>query len=117
MASNTTNARGLKDEATERLSEDYESLRDGMTQLRSDVVELISHAFGLGKSSASSLGSSVKDRASDAMECLKDEISQMRKRGGEQVEAVGKRIEDHPIASTAIAFGVGFILAKLVSRK
>lgn len=117
MASNSTHARELKDQATETLTEDYEALKDNFSQLRTDVVDLLSHAFGLGKSSANSIGSSVKHQASDAVDTLKDQISNLRKQGGDQVHAVGKRIEDNPIASTAIAFGVGFVLAKLMSRK
>ena len=115
--SSSNSARHLKDEATDRLSGDYESLKGDVSQLRNDVVDLLSHALGLGKSSASNIGSSVRGTAVDAMESLKEQISSLREQGNDKVAAVGKKIEDNPLASTAVAFGVGFILAKILSRK
>ena len=118
MASNTSQrVSDLKDAASDRLNDNYSNLKENFTQLRTDVVDLLSHAFGVGKSSVNSVGSNVKDKANDAMETLKDQITQLREKGNDQVEAVGKKIEDNPIAATAIAFGIGFVLAKLLSRK
>jgi ElaB/YqjD/DUF883 family membrane-anchored ribosome-binding protein len=116
MAANSS-VRDLKDEATDRLSDNKENFTSAFDQLRHDVVDLISHAFGVGKNTASEAMGSVKDHASDAMDTLKDQISHLREKGTDQVQAVGKKIEDNPITATAIAFGVGFILAKILSRK
>jgi len=117
MASNSSSVNDLKNDATNRVSENAENFHSAFDQLRHDVTDIISHAFGIGKSSASDAVGSVKDRANEAMDSVKDQISSLRDRGNDQVQAVGKKIEDNPIASTAIAFGVGFILAKLLSRK
>ena len=117
MASNTSSVKDLKNEATDRLSENADNLHSAFDQLRHDVTDLISHAFGIGKNSATDAIGSAKDRANDAMSSLKDQISGLRDKGNDQVQAVGKKIEDNPIASTAIAFGVGFIVAKILSRR
>lgn len=116
MATNSS-VRDLKDEANSRLSENTENLHGAFDQLRHDVTDLISHAFGIGKDSASGAVGTVKDKANDAMESLKDQISSLREKGSDQVQHVGKKIEDNPLAATAIAFGVGFILAKILSKK
>ena len=117
MASNTSSASELKDEASQRMSDNAQNFTSAFDQLRHDVTDLISHAFGIGKSSASGAVGSVKDRANDAMDSVKDQISNLRDKSNDQVQAVGKKIEDNPLAATAIAFGVGFILAKILSRK
>lgn len=79
----------------ENFSADLESLHNSFSQLRDDVTHLMSNAVGTAKSGA---------------DALKD-------RGAESVEQLGDKIGEQPILSAAIVFGLGFIVAKLLSRK
>jgi ElaB/YqjD/DUF883 family membrane-anchored ribosome-binding protein len=95
------------------MASEVDSLKHGFAQLRADVVDLFSHAFGAGKSGAEAIGGS----ATDAMESLKGKVAELKKRGTNTVESIGDKIGEHPISSTIIAFGIGFILAKLLRRR
>jgi ElaB/YqjD/DUF883 family membrane-anchored ribosome-binding protein len=105
--------RAPRHNSTNGVAAEVESLKHGFTQLRADVVDLFGHAFGAGKSGAAAIG----DSATDAMEGLKDKVADLKKRGVNSVESIGDKIGEHPISSALIAFGVGFVLAKLLHRR
>jgi ElaB/YqjD/DUF883 family membrane-anchored ribosome-binding protein len=103
----------LKDEARDRLSRDLESLKNSFAQMREDVTKLLGHVLETGKDGAGV----VKARASGAVDDVKDCLGECKDRGVESVEQLGQKIGENPLASTAIAFGIGFILAKLLSKR
>jgi ElaB/YqjD/DUF883 family membrane-anchored ribosome-binding protein len=95
------------------MAAEVDQLKDSFGQLRADVVNLFSHVFGLGRSGAEA----ARDSASDAMENLKSKLNDIKDRGSDQVASVGKKVEENPMASAMIAFGVGFLLAKMLHRR
>jgi ElaB/YqjD/DUF883 family membrane-anchored ribosome-binding protein len=95
------------------LSSELETVKEGFAQLRQDVVDLFSQAFGLGRSSAYA----AKQGATDAVESLKERLADLKDRGAERLEVVEKKIEDNPLPAALIAFGVGFVLAKILTRR
>jgi ElaB/YqjD/DUF883 family membrane-anchored ribosome-binding protein len=95
-----------KDHKTDHFSSDLETLQSNFTQLREDVTELLNNAVGTARSGAGA----IKHRASGVVDDLKD-------RGSDSLEQIGERIAERPFASAAIAFGVGFIAAKLLSKR
>jgi hypothetical protein len=82
-------------DAGKDFSSNLETLQDDFTELREDVTKLLNHVVGTAKSGAGA----IKHRAASAVDDLRD-------RGTEQ-----------PILTAFIVFGVGFIVAKLLSRK
>jgi len=100
-------------ETSEKMSDEMQQLKDGFSQLRADVVDLFSHAFGWGKSGASV----ARDSASEAMDSLKSKYADLKARGSDQLEDFEHKIEENPLASALIAFGVGFLVAKLFGRR
>jgi ElaB/YqjD/DUF883 family membrane-anchored ribosome-binding protein len=99
------------------LQHDIKGLRDGVAQLRSDASELIQTAVHAGKSGVAA----VQETAGDAAECITsavtDGLTDLKKRSARSVKTVSKQIGAHPVASTAIALGAGYILARFFSRK
>jgi ElaB/YqjD/DUF883 family membrane-anchored ribosome-binding protein len=85
---------------------DMESLKKSFAALRTDLMQLIDRGLVAGKSSAHHAVDGVKDAASG----LKD-------KGADSVQAVEDHISEHPVASTVIAFAVGYVLGKLFSRR
>jgi ElaB/YqjD/DUF883 family membrane-anchored ribosome-binding protein len=79
----------------DRFSSDLESLHSSFSQLREDVTQLVNNALGTAKSGADAL----------------------KGRGSQSMEHVGDKISEQPLLSAAIVFGVGFIVAKLLSRR
>ncbi len=94
MATTNENDTAVKDPTSGHFS-DFENLQLSFMQLREDVTKLLSDAVGTAKSGASA----------------------MKNRGSESVEQVGEKISEQPLLSAAIVFGIGFIAAKLLSRR
>jgi hypothetical protein len=96
----------------DKLSTEIASLKDGLGQLRSDVVELFSHALGVGRSGAAV----ARDNAAEGYEMIKQQFSDLSERGADSVTAMGRKIKKHPWQSALIAFGVGYLAAKLFTK-
>jgi len=101
------------DESRDRFSSDLETLKSSFVQLRDDVTKLIDSTMGTGKSGAGML----KDRASTAVGDLTDRMGDLKDYGVESVEKLGQKIGERPLLSAAIALGIGFVLAKLLTTK
>lgn len=100
-------------ESADEVYDEIDALKSSLKELRTDVVDLMSHAFGIGKGGAHV----AKDTATDAVEHLKARLTDLRGRGGQGVAAVEKHISQKPMQSALTAFGVGFIAALLLSRR
>ena len=96
----------LAGDAKERMSGDVELLKDAFSQLHKDVLHVLHDALGIGKSSATGAVNSARSHLND----LKDA-------GSDQMTAIANRIGSHPIAITAIAFGVGILVSRLLSQR
>lgn len=99
--------------AEKQLSSDIESIKSSFSSLRRDVMDLLSNAFGLGRTGAEY----ARGGASNAVEAMKSRLADLKERGADQVSAVEKKIEDNPIPAALIAFGVGFVIAKILTRR
>jgi ElaB/YqjD/DUF883 family membrane-anchored ribosome-binding protein len=100
----------IKDEARDKLSADVAELKTSFAKLRGDVMTLLSDAMGAGKD-VSRTGAAV------ATGQVRDKVDDLKERGEEQMEALSHKIEDNPVTAALIALGVGFIVAKLLTRK
>jgi ElaB/YqjD/DUF883 family membrane-anchored ribosome-binding protein len=85
---------------------DIDGLKNSLGQLRTDLNRLLNSALGMGKSSAA-----------DAVGGLKDRVNELKDKSADYTEALEQKITDNPLASTLVAIGIGFILAKLITRK
>jgi ElaB/YqjD/DUF883 family membrane-anchored ribosome-binding protein len=95
------------------MQNEMDSLKESFNKLRSDVADLFSHAFGFSKSGAFM----ARDYGADAMENVKSRFNDLKSRGNEQMHAVEHHVVEHPMKDMLIAFGVGFIMAKLMHHK
>ena len=90
----------------DRVSKDMEVLKDAIAQLRKDVMNAIESASGSGGSHQASLFSRATSH-----------LSEIKENGEAKIAALEKSIEENPLAATAIAVGIGFILGKLIGRR
>jgi len=110
----TSTNRGMTENAgSPNMQDEMESLRNGFNKLRTDVAELFSHAFGVGRGGVEY----ARDYGTDTMDSLKQRYSDLRQRGEEQMHALEHRVEENPMQSALIAFGVGFLVAKILHRR
>jgi ElaB/YqjD/DUF883 family membrane-anchored ribosome-binding protein len=113
MASVVEQVKQQTSQHSDRLSEDLEQLKSSFGQLRSDVTDLLTRAMGFGRHGAYM----ARDGASAAVDVARSRLSDLKDRGYEGVQSVEQRIEENPLTSALIAFGVGFVLAKILTRR
>ena len=101
------------EESAADLKSDFENLKSSLGQLREDVGKLLSGALGAGQHGAAA----IRNQASDAVDGIKQRISGLKDKGADRLESVEQKIADHPLTSALIAFGVGYMLGKLFSRR
>lgn len=109
---------GIVDKVVDKDSQGHikgevEAIKDGVAKLKADVVEIFSHAFGIGRTASDS----AKGSAGDAVENLKSRLSDLKDRGADQYSSFESKIEENPLPAALIAFGVGFVVAKILSRR
>lgn len=60
------------------------------------------------------------DQGHDKVNAIKDAVSDLQHKatdqGGKAIDSASKLIKDHPFAAVGIAFGVGYLLMRLVRR-
>jgi len=109
----TTEPGSAEAEAKQAFSSDLESLKKSFAQLRTDLTSLVGTAVGAGKTSAHLM----KEQAAAAAEGVKHKLHDLKDQGGETAEAFQRKIGERPLASVLIAFGVGYVVARFLSRK
>ena len=117
MAKFSSDFSDVKDDAKDRLSSDFEQLKQNFSQLKDDVGSILKNTLGVGRSNAHAAKDEAASHASAYYGRAKDKFDDYRDRGTHQVENIGEQIGDHPVAAAAIAFGVGFVIAKLLTKR
>lgn len=94
----------------ENLRRDIDELKKSMQGLMSDVSELASHTKDDVAASASRKTREFAERVSAAG-------AEVRERGEQATESAQNLVREHPLQSVLIAFGVGYLAARLMSRQ
>jgi ElaB/YqjD/DUF883 family membrane-anchored ribosome-binding protein len=106
--------------ANRNLEEEFDTLKAGLDTLRKDISSLVS-SFGdaatdevktRGRRARAAVGRAT-DRAGEVWDDATNEAS---RRGREGVAAVKQQIEERPVISLLVAFGVGVVIGKLINR-
>lgn len=106
----------VKEESRERLAADIEHLKASFTQLKNDVAHLVKTSVGAGKASANAVRDQAGSAVGSAVDDAKEKVHQFADRGQRQIEEFGEVLRERPLTSALVAFGVGFVIAKLLSR-
>jgi len=88
---------------------DLASVREDVQSLKRDVAALLTH-----------LKSNATSTADDALSTITAEArsiyDNLAARGQRSADAVSQHVEEQPLMSLLIAFGVGFVSGRLLSR-
>lgn len=88
---------------------ELDAIRDDIDALRKDLARLMEHV----KSGAlQNIAGRVEEMSDDARRLYKQALAESE-RGA---EALARQVEERPLASLLIAFGLGFIGSRLVLR-
>jgi ElaB/YqjD/DUF883 family membrane-anchored ribosome-binding protein len=92
---------------------DLDSLGDDVAVLKRDLSRLMEHMKNGSYDVAT-------DSARDAVERLSNEADQLyrslAKQGNRSIKAVSRQVEEQPLTSLLVAFGVGLISGRLLGR-
>jgi len=94
-------------------SSDLESIGDDVAVLKRDLSRLMAHM----KNGTYDVATGS---ARDAVERLSNEADQLyrglAKQGNKSIKAVSRQVEEQPLASLLVAFGIGLISGRLLGR-
>lgn len=100
--------------ADNELAKELEQMRSDMAALRADVAALAKELKKMGSAKAESVKDSLEEEISKGRDALRDLLAEARVRGLDVKNSVEGRVEEHPYTSLLTAFGVGFVIAKLM---
>ena len=103
--------------ATERsLDKEFDALRADMEALRKDLGSLLAAVGDGATDEFRSRGRRARGAAERAGATIGEAAEEAQRRGAEGLAALEQRIEDRPLGSVLIAFGVGLLIGKLLQR-
>lgn len=95
---------------------DLDGLKSEIEQLRSDLGSLFEAVLDAGGEKAEEAESTVREELTERLEQLRDSIAQAKERGEQAVESAQHTIEERPLISVLVAFGVGLLAGKFIGR-
>src|SRR5258708_798240 len=88
---------------------DLDTLLEDIASLKRDFATLMRHVKnGAGGATRGGIA-----QVSDEAQRLYEDLAARSERS---VEALGRRVEEQPVTSLLVAFGVGFVVSRLLSR-
>ncbi len=88
---------------------DLDAVRDDLAALRQDFADLIGHL----KNGGGNFAHEAADRLREKTDTLYEELNE---RGRRSAEAMRHQVEERPLTAIALAFALGFIGGRLLSR-
>ena len=95
----------IGDAPTQEFQAEMAALRNDLAALRHDLAAIAGTAKREAAEGAELIGDAVRKKA--------EEIGA---KGADIASSLGRQVEERPLASVAVAFGVGFLLANLLHR-
>lgn len=100
--------------ADDDLRKELEQLRKDFAALRKDVTDLTSTLKARGTNKAESVKSGIEEEIRKRRDELREKVAEARAQGEEMKGEFEEQVAYHPYTSLLTAFGVGFVLAKLM---
>lgn len=102
--------------ANQAVDQELETLRGDLNTLRSDVRKLTEDLSRAAQTGAAAASEEAQAELKRLRADLDDLYQRARSKGKASLESVEEQVERNPLASLAVAFGVGLLLGKLLDR-
>lgn len=93
---------------------DMDTLRSDIEQLRADLASLREHGREFGAAKAGEARGLLEEKVHQIQVEIDRLTGELRRQGEEAKARLEQNVHERPLTSLAIAFGVGFIAAKLL---
>lgn len=100
--------------AEEPIQKELDALKADIAQLRKDISGLTAAVKEVASQKASSTKENAQQRVQGAWEDIERKLDEVLNQGQATVGDIEDRITQHPAGSMLTAFGLGFIIAKLM---
>ena len=94
---------------TQDNTQEIDAVKADIKKLREDIV-------ALSESVRENLNDDANRIAGDARDAAERTATAARDKVREGVDSVGRQVEERPVASLAVAFGIGLLIGKLLDR-
>jgi ElaB/YqjD/DUF883 family membrane-anchored ribosome-binding protein len=96
------------------VQKELKALREDFVTLKTDLADLAEVLRDKGVGRAEGLRTSIEDELKDSRESLRRKLSAAKTSGRKRLDELEEEVGDHPFGALALAFGIGFILGKIL---
>jgi ElaB/YqjD/DUF883 family membrane-anchored ribosome-binding protein len=100
--------------AEDPIRKELDALKADISQLRTDIVDLTTVMKEVASEKVSNTKADAQQRAQNAWEDVERKLNEALDQGRATVGEIEDKITAHPGGSMLTAFGLGFIIAKLM---
>lgn len=98
----------------EEIRKELDALKNDIAQLRKDIASLTSAVKDVASDKVENGKAQARERVNNAWEDIERKLDDLLGQGRDTVRNVEQKIGEHPTGSILTAFGVGFLVAKLM---
>jgi ElaB/YqjD/DUF883 family membrane-anchored ribosome-binding protein len=99
------------------VQKDLDAVKEDLSKLRSDIADLTQKLLDIGKSEAGSARDRIETEARTLVRDLRQTLNETGAHGRRTVESVEQLLVEKPVVSLLAAFGMGFLVGKLLERR
>lgn len=100
--------------AEDLIRKELDALKHDIAQLRKDIGGLTDAVKSTASDKVNQTKDRTRQRASSAVEEIESKLEELLGQGANKVHSAEQKISEHPGTSLLTAFGVGFVIAKLM---
>jgi len=98
----------------DQVRKEIDALKNDLAQFRKDIGGLTDAVKAVLGEKIDAAKRNTKEKANGAMDDIESKIEDLLAQGSGAVKSAGAKVSEHPGTSLLTAFGVGFVIAKLM---
>ena len=100
--------------ADDSIRKEMDALKADIAQLREDIVGLSSAVKGAASENVAGAKVQAEERMHQAWEDIERRLQDLLSEGKATFNTAEQKVGEHPVGSVLTAFGIGFVIAKLL---
>jgi len=100
--------------ADDSIRKEMDALKADIAQLREDIVGLTGAVKGAASENMAGAKAQTEERMHQAWEDIERRLQDLLSEGKATFNTAEQKVGEHPVGSVLTAFGIGFVIAKLL---